>query len=384
MATASPAPDPRRQPKNLVDPQADQAPPEVLEGGGEGDGQPQGNLTAVPTPPSKPEPKPLTGVRGGGKGDGKPKANLAPVPPAPVNKPPVDTAGVPDEPLLPEELPDEEDDDRLDPRDFEEKPEEDGREEEGESEKEGQGEQKGEKSGGKEKSGPEKGGPKPGAPSGGGLTGGAEKGLDTGAVDRGAAAAGEQLGKAATQGLVRAAIMNPYVLAGIFGFVVIFASIMGLVVATGTAANKTGSGGGSSSGQITSSANCEKLSGTPKDVVDNVVIPIAKQLKFDVTAKSVGAANSQHSDTTTSGNLSDHAGPPARAWAADISNGSSPTPQMDELARKLADCFGVKWSGSGGPTANKDGYRIQLIYRTSAGSAYGDHMDHVHIGIAKQ
>jgi hypothetical protein len=66
------------------------------------------------------------------------------------------------------------------------------------------------------------------------------------------------------------------------------------------------------------------------------------------------------------------------AWAADISNGSSPTPEMDKLARMLAKRFDIPWTGSGLVNAVHGGYRYQLIYRTMAG---GNHYNHVHFGV---
>ena len=82
--------------------------------------------------------------------------------------------------------------------------------------------------------------------------------------------------------------------------------------------------------------------------------------------------------TTNTGNRSDHQGPPNVAWAADISNGGSPTPEMDKLARSLAHRFGIPWSGSGLVNATIGGYRYQLIYRTTQG---GNHFNHVHFGV---
>jgi hypothetical protein len=81
---------------------------------------------------------------------------------------------------------------------------------------------------------------------------------------------------------------------------------------------------------------------------------------------------------TVTGGRSDHQGPPTVAWAADISNGGSPTPEMDRLARRLAQRFGIDWRGSGLVNAAHSGYRFQLIYRTYVG---GNHFNHVHFGV---
>lgn len=164
------------------------------------------------------------------------------------------------------------------------------------------------------------------------------------------------------------------------GLAVAFLIIM-LIVACGSALGGTG-GSDQPAATTEGTASCEKLSGTPKEVIDKTALEIAHTIDFkDITPESVKAANAAHSQLTSSRNPSDHKGPPDVAWAADISNGSSPTPEMDKLAKQLAECFGVKWSGSGLVNAEKDGYRIQLIYRTLEG---GNHFNHVHIGVRKE
>ncbi len=122
------------------------------------------------------------------------------------------------------------------------------------------------------------------------------------------------------------------------------------------------------------------IKGSPKAIIDTIVVPIARRNAIGVTAASVAAANAAHSVLTTSGNRSDHKGPPNVAWAADLSNGSAPTPQMDKLAADLANTFGIPWSGSGLVNHNAGGYRYQLIYRTDKG---GNHFDHVHLGVKR-
>jgi len=116
------------------------------------------------------------------------------------------------------------------------------------------------------------------------------------------------------------------------------------------------------------------IEGTPKHVVDTIVLPIAASCGISVSAATIAVWNGRHGHTR-SGLRSDHEGPPEQAWAADLSNGSRPTPQMDELARRLAQRFDIPWSGSGVVNASHHGYRFQLLYRTA------DHYDHVHIGI---
>lgn len=122
------------------------------------------------------------------------------------------------------------------------------------------------------------------------------------------------------------------------------------------------------------------LGQTPAQIINHFVVPLARKNGIDVSPKSVAEANARHGPTV-SGGRSDHQGPSANAWAADLSNGSAPTPQMDRLARSLATAFGIPWSGSGLVSKTlPGGYRVQLIYRTTQG---GNHFNHVHFGIRK-
>lgn len=169
---------------------------------------------------------------------------------------------------------------------------------------------------------------------------------------------------------------------GLFAVAILIA-LMLLLPALGLAF-LAGGGGSDKDSQATDSdlpPTCDKLSGTPREIINQTVLPIAHQIAFkDITPETVDAANAAHGPTTDGGR-SDHQGPPDVAWAADISNGGSPTPEMDRLAKELAKCFGLKWSGSGAVTGNKDGYRAQMIYRSNVG---GNHYNHVHIGIRKE
>lgn len=123
------------------------------------------------------------------------------------------------------------------------------------------------------------------------------------------------------------------------------------------------------------------VTGTPKQIVDTVVLPLAQKHGIHVTAASVAAANRRHSPLTLSGRISDHKGPPAVRWAADMSNGGSPTPQMDALAADLARVFGLSWDGSGLVNGDYGEYEVQLIYRTLEG---GNHFNHVHFGVHRR
>jgi peptidoglycan hydrolase-like protein with peptidoglycan-binding domain len=119
------------------------------------------------------------------------------------------------------------------------------------------------------------------------------------------------------------------------------------------------------------------IEGTPKHIVDAIALPIARSCRINRSTAENDAANARHGSTVTGGR-SDHQGPPTVAWAADISNGGSPTPEMDRLARRLARRFGIDWHGSGLVNATHSGYRFQLIYRTYVG---GNHFNHVHFGV---
>lgn len=117
---------------------------------------------------------------------------------------------------------------------------------------------------------------------------------------------------------------------------------------------------------------------TPEQIINSQVIPIAQKHGIKVTASSVKEANGRHGATITGGR-SDHQGPPNERWAADMSNGQSPTPQMQALADELAQVFRINWDGAGAASAQWGGMRFQLIYRTMIG---GNHFNHVHFGVA--
>jgi len=140
---------------------------------------------------------------------------------------------------------------------------------------------------------------------------------------------------------------------------------------TKTVANPTGSRSLAGEGEN----GMGVYSGTAEDVV-NEVIDYAHGHGFPaVTRQSVREANAAHGPTVD-GNRSDHQGPPATAWAADISNGYE-TPEEAALAAAIAKAFGIPWSGAGLVTHEAHGYRLQLIHNTMEG---GNHYDHVHFG----
>lgn len=122
---------------------------------------------------------------------------------------------------------------------------------------------------------------------------------------------------------------------------------------------------------------------TPKEIIDTYVLPVAREngLKTpsgtELTASNNDAANRAH---THLGSASDHAGPSEVKWASDMSNGSSPTPEMDKVAKTLATMFDIPWSGAGLKSASHHGCRFQIIYRYSDAQA-GNHYNHIHFGV---
>lgn len=119
--------------------------------------------------------------------------------------------------------------------------------------------------------------------------------------------------------------------------------------------------------------------GSPKNIIDNIVLPIALENGINRTVAENDAANARHGPTI-SGGRSWHQGPPEDQWAADMSNGQRPTREMDKLAAALAKEFGIKWSGAGLVNHSDGEYNYQLIYRTNEG---GDHFNHVHFGVQR-
>lgn len=164
-----------------------------------------------------------------------------------------------------------------------------------------------------------------------------------------------------------------------------WATTGGTEAGAGVAAGAAGLGAavvaGSSAGRVSSS-----FSGSPQNLINQYVLPAARRngMRTGINQAAVLAANLAHGPTV-SGGRSDHQGPGNIAWAVDMSNGSSPTKEMDALARDLANMFGIPWNGSGIVSHQFGKFRLQLIYRcggpcnpgTSCG---GNHCNHVHFG----
>lgn len=75
---------------------------------------------------------------------------------------------------------------------------------------------------------------------------------------------------------------------------------------------------------------------------------------------------------------SDHHVSQKTAFAADLSNGSSPTPEMDRTARAIAGALGHPGWRGGVLTTSQGPARAQLLWRTTVG---GNHFNHVHFGV---
>jgi hypothetical protein len=110
---------------------------------------------------------------------------------------------------------------------------------------------------------------------------------------------------------------------------------------------------------------------------------MAKKLGLDAVSEKRDTVN------TASGGVSDHYSGNKNAYAWDLSNGGSPTPEMDKSAMMIARALGAgkQWKKQGkqgvlNVTKKIDGrtYRFQLLYRTNVG---GNHYNHNHFGVSR-
>lgn len=107
---------------------------------------------------------------------------------------------------------------------------------------------------------------------------------------------------------------------------------------------------------------------------------IGTQLGLQVTSSKRNNTNPH------SGSRSDHDNGNKDAFAYDLSNGSSPTPQMDRAAYRIARQLGIKDYKMGTPimkSVQVGKFRYQLIYRGTGAAFGGNHMNHVHIGVKR-
>jgi hypothetical protein len=74
---------------------------------------------------------------------------------------------------------------------------------------------------------------------------------------------------------------------------------------------------------------------------------------------------------------SDHHVRQTRSFAADLSNGSQPTPQMNKTCAQIARALGHPEFSAGVLNVVHGTIRIQMLYKTNIG---GNHFNHVHVG----
>lgn len=108
------------------------------------------------------------------------------------------------------------------------------------------------------------------------------------------------------------------------------------------------------------------LAGSEKPIQRAIAIGTRNGLTITSTKRSSGSTTSDHHVSQT------------RSSAADMSNGSSPTPQMDKTCREIATLLGHPEFRAGNLRVTLHGYRVQLLYRTNLG---GNHFNHVHVGV---
>ena len=121
---------------------------------------------------------------------------------------------------------------------------------------------------------------------------------------------------------------------------------------------------------------------------------VAKSLAsvgFELGLKAT--SEKRHNTNPYSGSRSDHDLGNKDAYAYDISNGSAPTPEMDETAFAVMHELGFTDYKKGTPINTSSGvkvihtpdgsFRVQVIYRGAGAAFGGDHTNHVHIGVKR-
>lgn len=97
-------------------------------------------------------------------------------------------------------------------------------------------------------------------------------------------------------------------------------------------------------------------------------------------------SNKRNNTNPYSGKGSDHDYGNKNAYAIDASNGSAPTPEMDEYAYRVMHALGFNNYRKGTPINTSQGVKTingvqyQVIYRGAGRAFGGDHTNHVHIG----
>ncbi len=102
--------------------------------------------------------------------------------------------------------------------------------------------------------------------------------------------------------------------------------------------------------------------------------PVRRAMKMATTRGLIVTSTKR----SGAGSGSDHHPNQSRSFAADLSNGSSPTPQMDSTARAIAKALGHPEFQAGVLNVTHKNARAQLLWRTKVG---GNHFNHVHFGV---
>jgi hypothetical protein len=111
------------------------------------------------------------------------------------------------------------------------------------------------------------------------------------------------------------------------------------------------------------------FAGTAKPGKRAMRIAARNGLTVTSTKRNFGSTDSDHHISQTT------------SYAVDMSNGGSPTPQMDRACHQIAKRLGHPEFRAGNLVVQiHHGYRVQLLYRTNIG---GNHFNHVHVGMRK-
>ena len=107
----------------------------------------------------------------------------------------------------------------------------------------------------------------------------------------------------------------------------------------------------------------------------------SKNIAYSLTRALGLTATSEKRDrkNTSTGGVSDHWTGSKNAYARDMGGSVS---AMDNAAVRLARSLGIAYKKGQAlvATVNRNGYRIQVLYRTNVG---GNHFDHIHVGVRR-
>ena len=122
------------------------------------------------------------------------------------------------------------------------------------------------------------------------------------------------------------------------------------------------------------------MSGGPRDVAGRV-LTAANKKGLTKTLAAQDRENKQRQVNPINGNTgSDHSQPWNVAYAVDLGTSYAPgnaMSWMDKFAKEIQEVWGFPTSGQGMPAVERDGYKLQLIWRDSG------HYDHIHLGARK-